>query len=86
MKVAGTVFVFSLALKQVESNMTKSAIAASLTLCPTNSSTGVLPLVFEMLQCFICALGTNPQMTRVDGESTFEMHASPCELFFQVDN
>ena len=41
MKVAGTVFVFSLALNRMGSHMSKSAIASSLTLRPNKSSTGV---------------------------------------------
>ena len=59
MKVAGTVFVFSLALNRVGSHKSKSAIAGSLTRRPNKSPTGVLPLVFEMLRCVISALCRN---------------------------
>ena len=55
MKVAGTVFVFSLALNRMVSHKSKSAIAGSLTLRPNRRSTGVLPLVFEVLRCVISA-------------------------------
>ena len=55
MKVEGTVFVFSLALNRMGSHMSKSAIAGSLTPRPIRSSTGVLLLVFEVLQCVISA-------------------------------
>ena len=59
MKVEGTVFVFSSALNRMGSHKSKSAIAGSLTLCPNRSSTAVLPLVFEVLRCFINALCRN---------------------------
>ena len=59
MKVEGTVFVFSLALNRMGSHNSKSAIAGSLTLYPTRSSTAVLPLVFEVLRCFINAFCRN---------------------------
>ena len=44
MKVAGTVFVFSLALNRMGSHKSKPAIAGSLTLRPNKSSTAVLLL------------------------------------------
>ena len=56
MKVAGTVFVFSLALNRMGSHNSKSAIAVSLTLRPNRGSTGVLILVTDVLQCVISAL------------------------------
>ena len=59
MKVAGTVFVFLLALNRMGSHKSKSAIAGSLTLCPNKSSTGDLLLVFEVLRCVISALCRN---------------------------
>ena len=59
MKVAGTVFVFSLALNRMGSHKSKSAMAGSFTLRPNKSSTGVLPLVFEVLRCVISALCRN---------------------------
>ena len=49
MKVAGIVSVFSLALNRMGSHKSKSAFAGNLTLRPNKSSTGVLPLVFEVL-------------------------------------
>ena len=54
LKVAGTVFVFSLALNRMGSHKSKSEISGSLTLRPNRSSTGVLLLVFA----------GKPQMTR----------------------
>ena len=59
MKVAGTVIVFSLDLKKMGSHKSKSAIAGILTLRPNQSSTEVLPLVFEVLRCVISALCRN---------------------------
>ena len=59
MKVAGTVFVFSLASKRIGSHKSKSAFAGSLTLRPNRSLTGVLILVFEVLRCVISALCRN---------------------------
>ena len=44
-KVAVTVFVFSLALNRMGSQKSKSAIAGSLTLRPNRNSAGVLLLV-----------------------------------------
>ena len=58
-KVAETVFVFSLALNRMGSNKSNSAIAGSLTLRPNRCSTGVLPIVFEVLRCVISALCRN---------------------------
>ena len=59
MKVAGAVFIFSLALNRMGSHKSKSAIAGSLTLRPNKSSTGVLSLVFEVLRYVINALCRN---------------------------
>ena len=59
MKLAGTVFVFPLALNRMGSHKSKSAIAASPTLNINISSTEVLPLVFEVLQCVTSALCRN---------------------------
>ena len=53
MKVAGAVFVFSLALNRMGSHNSNSAIDGSLTLRPNRSSTGVLFRVFEVLRCAI---------------------------------
>ena len=59
MKVARTVFVFSLVLNRMGSHKSESAIGGSLTLHPNRSSTGVLILVFEVLRCVINALLRN---------------------------
>ena len=59
MKVAGTVFVFLLALNRMGSHKSNSAIAGCLILRPNRSSTGVLLLVFKVLRCFISALCRN---------------------------
>ena len=59
MNVAGTVFVFSLALNRMGSHRSNSATAGSLTLGPNKNSTGFLPLVFEVLRCVISALCRN---------------------------
>ena len=56
MKVAGTVFVFSLALNGTGSHKSESAIAGSLTLRPNRSSTGFFLPVFKVLRCVISAL------------------------------
>ena len=56
MKVAGTVFVFSLALNRMGSHKLKSAIAGSLTLRPNRSATAVWLLVFEVFRVVISAL------------------------------
>ena len=58
-RVAGTVFVFSLTLNKTGSHKSKSAFAGNLTLCPNRRSTGVLSLVFEVLQYVISALCRN---------------------------
>ena len=59
MKVAGTVFVFSLALNRMGSHKSKSAIAGNLILRLNRSSTGVLLIVFEVLRYVISALCRN---------------------------
>ena len=59
MKVAGAVFVFSLASNRMGSHKSKSAIAGILTVRPNSSLTGVLLLVFEVLRCVISALCRN---------------------------
>ena len=83
MKVAGSVLVLSLALNRIGSHKSKSAIAISLILFPNRSSTGVLPLVFEVLRCVISATCGNAQMTHWDWDSTLEVPASLSELLFQ---
>ena len=59
MKIAGTVFFFLLALNRMGSHKSKSVIAGSRTLRPNRSSTGGLPLVFDVLQCVLSALCRN---------------------------
>ena len=71
MNVAGTAFVFSLALKRMGLHNSKSAIAGSLTLRPNRSSTGVLHLVFNVLQFVISALCRNAP----NGTMRLEIHA-----------
>ena len=55
MKVAGTVFVFSLDLNRMGSHKLESAIGGSLTLRPNRNSTGIFLLVFEVLRGVINA-------------------------------
>ena len=84
MKVAETVFVFSLALNRMGSHKSKSAIVGVLTLRPNRSSTGVLLLVFEVLRCVISALCSNAPNDILRLDSMLKVPASLSELLFQL--
>ena len=83
MEVAGIVFVFSLVLKIIVTRTSKSAFVGSLTLRPRNSSTGDLPLVFEMFRCVISSLCLQ-ECPKRQFEDKLEAPASLSELLSQL--
>ena len=84
MKVAGTVFVFLLALNTMGPYKSKSATAGSLTLRFNSSYNGVFHLVFEVLRCIKSPFAGMLQMLHYGWHSTTEVPALLSELLFQL--